>query len=162
MWGGGMPPLEENADLQNFTSDHAHQLLREGYKHFPHHNDGSHLGGGVADDAIWQHRWRRLAAQLAIWYVTPSGTVGCRFTAILAAEWQGVLGRSWNSKRPLVFAHVFLKNALGIRRAKEIHAQIPRRMDLWEKGLHVDLVVDSDAEGDDREGRATNAGEEEY
>ena len=25
-----------------------------------HRNGGTHLDGGVADDAVWQHRWRRI------------------------------------------------------------------------------------------------------
>ena len=54
--GGGLPPLEENADLPDFTPEHAHLLLQEFYGDFPHHNDGSHLDGVVADDAIWQRR----------------------------------------------------------------------------------------------------------
>ena len=102
--GGGMPPPEENANLPDFKPEHAHQLLSEVYGDFTHHNNGLHLDGGVADDAIWQRLWRRLAAQSAIWHATPSGAVGRRFTAILAAEWWGILGRIWNSKRPLVFA----------------------------------------------------------
>ena len=34
-------------------------------------------------------------------------------------------------------------------------------MDLWERGLHTGLVVDADAEGSAREGRAASGGEEE-
>ena len=67
------------------------------------------------------------------WYSTPSGAVGRRFTAILAAEWRGVLNRSWNSERPLIFSHVVLTKTLGIRRDWEIRARITRRMDLWER-----------------------------
>ena len=73
-------------DLPDFTPERAHLSLWEFYGDFPHHNDGSHLNGGVADDAIWQHRWLRLAYQSAIWYATPAGVVGPRFTAILAVE----------------------------------------------------------------------------
>ena len=85
MGGGGYAPLEENADLPDLTPDHAHLLLREFYKDFPHRNDGSHLNGGVVGDAIWQCRWHRLAVQSDSWYATPSGAVGRRFTVILAA-----------------------------------------------------------------------------
>ena len=34
-------------------------------------------------------------------------------------------------------------------------------MDLWERGIHSGLVWDAEAEGDDREGRASRGGEEE-
>ena len=84
--GGGMSLPEENADLPDFTPELAHLFLRVVYGDFLHQNDGSHLDGGVVDDAIWQRCWRRLAVKLAVWYATPSGAVGNRFMAILAAE----------------------------------------------------------------------------
>ena len=65
--------------------------MREVYGNFTHHNDGSHLDGGVADDAIWQCRWLRLAAHSDTWYAMPTVSVGRRFMAILAVEWQGVI-----------------------------------------------------------------------
>ena len=95
-------------------------------------------------------------------YAMPSGAVGRRFTAILAAECQGVLDRSWNSEIPLVFAHVTPTKTLGVCRARDIRARITRRMDLWERVLHVGLVGGAEAEGAAREGRTARAGEEEY
>ena len=155
---GDVPPPEKNADLPEFTPGCVHLLLREVYEDFPHHNDRSHLDGVFTYNAIWKRRWHRLAAQSASWYAMPSGSVGRRFTAILAVEWHGILGRSWNNKRPLVFTHVVLMNILSVRRAKEIHARITRRMDLWERGLHVGLVGDAKAEGAAREVRAASGG----
>ena len=87
--------------------------------------------------------------------------MGRRFTTILAAECRGVIGSSCNSERPLVFAHVILTKTFGVRRDREIRAQITRRMDLWERGLHVGLMRDAEAEGAAREGRAVSGGEEE-
>ena len=136
-------------------------MLRGVYGDFQYHNDRSHLDGEVADDASWQHCWRRLATQLAIWYTTTSGAVGLHVTAILDEEWRGVLGRSWNSKRPFVFLHFIITKSLGVHRAKEIQARITRQTDLWERGLHAGLVGDAEAEGAAREGRAASGGEEE-
>ena len=116
--GVEMPPLEGNADLPYFTPGRAHLLLWEVYGDFPDHNNGLYLDGGVVDDAIWKCRCRRISTQSDSWYDTPSGAVGCRFTAMLEAEWRGVLGRSWNSERPLVFAHVILTKMLGVRQAR--------------------------------------------
>ena len=132
--GGDATPPEKNAELLGFL------LLQGVYGDFPHHNDGSHLDGVIADDAAWQRRWRWLAAQSTSWYATPSGAVGRRFTAILAVERRGVLNRSWNSERPLFFAHGTLTKTLGIRRARKILARITRRMNLWERGQHAGLV----------------------
>ena len=80
-----MPPLEENADLPGFTPEGVHLLLQGVYGDFLHHNDESHLDRGVVDDAVWQKFWRRLTAQSASWYGTPSGAVRRRFMAILTA-----------------------------------------------------------------------------
>ena len=135
-------------------------LLQGVYGDFPHHNDGSHLDGGIADVAAWQRLCCRLAAQSASWYATPSGAVGRHLTAILAAEWRGVLSRSWNSERPLIFAHVMLTKLLGVRWAREIRASITRSMYFWEKRQHARLVGDAKAEGAAREGMAAFSGEE--
>ena len=50
--GRDVPPLEENADLPDFTPERAHLLLQGVYGDYPHHNNGLHLDGRVADDAI--------------------------------------------------------------------------------------------------------------
>ena len=89
--GGGATPPEENAKLPGFTPERAHLLFQGVDGDFPHHNNGLHLDGGIADDAAWQRRWRRLAAQSASWYTMPSRAVGRCFTAILAAECRGVI-----------------------------------------------------------------------
>ena len=143
-WGGTCSPPEENADILEFRPECAHLLLQGVYGEFPHHNDGAKLDRGIMDNAVWQRRWRRIAAQSESWYVTPKGAVGSRFTEILAAEWRGVLGRSWNSEKPLVFAHVVLTKTLRVRRAQDIWYRITRRMDLWERGMYVGLIGDAD------------------
>ena len=135
-----MPPPEENTDLPRFHPEHANLLLQEVYIDFSHHNDGAHLDEGIEDNTIWQHCWRRLSDQSGRWFATPSGAVGRRFTAILAAEWHGVLNRSWNSERPLVFANIVLTKTLGVCRARDIRAWKTQWMDLWERVLHAGLV----------------------
>ena len=120
--GGGVTPPEENADLPGFAPGRTYMLLQGVYGYFPHHNDGLHLHGGIKYNALWHRCWRRITAQSAIWYATPSGAVGRRFTEIWVAEWQVFLGRSWNSERPLDFAHVFLTKMSGVRRDQEIRA----------------------------------------
>ena len=156
-----MSHLKENADLPDFTPGHAYLLLQGVYGDFPHKNNGLHLYGGVTENTIWQRCWRRIATQLASWYTKPYGAVGRRFTAILAAEWRGVIGRTRNPKRPLVFAHVVLTKTLGVHGDREIRARITRRMDLWERCIHTGLVGDAEAKGAAREGRADSGGEAE-
>ena len=159
--GGYVLLPEDNTDLPYFTPERAHLLLKGIYRYYSHHKDGSHLDGRVTDHAIWKLCWRRRAVQLATWYATPSGAVGRRFTAILAAEWRGFLGRSWNSNMPLVFAHVIITKMFSVQRAKEIWEQITNWIDLWDRGIHTGPVWESEAEGDDREGRASSRGEDE-
>ena len=84
--GGDVPPPEENADLPYFSPERAHLLLQGFYGDFVHHNYGSHLDGGVADNAIYKPRCLQVDSQLGSWYAMPSGALGRRFTAILVAE----------------------------------------------------------------------------
>ena len=140
-------PQEEGAYLPEFQPKRAHLFLREVYGNLTHHNDVLHLDGGVPDNYMWQHNWRRLAAQLDRWYTTPPGAVGFWFTPILATEWWGVLYQNWNSEIPLVFAHVILTKTLVIRRAREISARITRSMDIWERGPQTGLAEDTEEEG---------------
>ena len=67
--------------------------------------------------------------------------------AILAAEWQGIISRSWNSERHLVFSHVVLTKTLVVRRAHKIRARITWRMDLWERDQYTGLAGDVEVEG---------------
>ena len=50
---------------------------------------------------------------------------------------------------------------LGISRAREIKKQTTNCIDLWERGLHLGLVGDGEAEGADSEGRSAREVEEE-
>ena len=92
------------------------------------------------------------------WYASPSGAMGRRFILILASQWRGVISQSWNSERPLVFAHVVLTKTLCVCRAREIQDGITRRMDLWERGQYSGLLRDAEAEGAAQEGRAAFSG----
>ena len=72
----------------------------------------------------------------------------------------GVLRRTWNYERTLIFYHVFLTKTLGAPRVRGIWDRITRRMELCERGIHTGLVGDTEAEGDSREVRASSGGEE--
>jgi hypothetical protein len=138
--------MEEGADLPGFTPVQADHLLDALYGDHPHQNDGSHLRGGVADDAIWQRRWRRMVDLSPTHYSAPKGTVGRRFVATLAKEFRGVTSRDWNSERPLVFVSVILQTTPGVKRARDIRKRLTHRMDLWDQGKFTALVDDTEAE----------------
>ena len=74
----------------------------------------------------------------------------------------GVLNRSWNYERQLVFSRAVIKKTLGICRSREIRDRVTRRMDVCDRGTHVGLMGGVDAEGPDREDMAASEGEEEY
>jgi hypothetical protein len=107
------------------------QLLDDVYGDWPHHNNGKHLNGGVAEDAAWQRRWRWLVALPTTHYSVPKGKVGRRFIQILAAEFRGVRARTWNSERPLVCVAVVLQTTPGVKRARDIRKRLTHRIDLW-------------------------------
>ena len=124
------PSTEEGADLQGFTPAKSHLLLREVYGNFPHQKDGTHLARGFPYNIMWKSCWRRLAAQSASWYSTHPGKVGRWFTTVLAEKWRRVLNQKYNSKRPLVFAHVVLTKTLGAHKNRYIQSRINHQLDL--------------------------------
>ena len=67
--------------FQGFVPAQSHHFLVEVYSDHLHHNNGMHLDGGIADDAIWKRRWKRLFTQSDSWYIMPTGAVGRMFTA---------------------------------------------------------------------------------
>ena len=158
--GRRYPPPRRVHEFPDFVPVREHLLMKGVYVEYPHHINGSLLDRGVLYDAVWELQWRRLAPQLTSWYATPSGSVGSWFKTILDAEWQSVISRSWNSRRPLVLVHVFLTKTLVIRRSRGIRVRFNRRIDLWYRGLHTGLLGELEAKGAAREGRDSSRGEE--
>jgi hypothetical protein len=58
----GREEMEERniGDLPGATISDADRLLNKVYGDYVHQNPGTHLDGGIADDALWQERWSRL------------------------------------------------------------------------------------------------------
>ena len=137
---------DEGADLPGYIVTEADQLLDTAYGDHVHDNAGTHLNGGVANDALWQRRWRRMAQLATTRYQAPPGKVGRRFLTILVAEFRGVRDRLWNSERPLVFVATVLQTTPGVRRAKDIRKRLAQRMDLWNQGQFKALVDDAEGE----------------
>ena len=134
------------ADLPGYTLTQADKLLDVVYGDHIHDNDGTHLDGGVADDGVWQARWRRLVQVHPNNYSVPKGRVGSRFLTRLAAEFRGVRERKWNSERVVVFLLVVLRRTAIVKRARDVRRRVEMRLDLWEQGCHSALVDDTEAE----------------
>ena len=104
------------------------------------------MNRGIADDDVWQMRWRLLVSQPGLRYRTPQGAVGRRFIKFLTEEFRGVRERLWNVERPMVFMGVILQTTPGARKAQKIRHRITQRLDLLEIGKHAALCLDTVAE----------------
>ena len=84
--------------MQGLNTIMMHVLLWKVYGESPHCINGTHLTGGVLDNALWKSCWKNLAVKSANWYSTPPIKMGHGFTAVLTEEWQEVLDWKWNSE----------------------------------------------------------------
>ena len=64
--------------------------LWEVYVDWFHANPGTHLNGGIGDNAVWQALWHDLAFMLLRSYDAPSGKFGRRDVERLGGELCGV------------------------------------------------------------------------
>ena len=74
------------ADLQGHQLTQCDLKLRSVYGDYVHRNDGTHLPGGIADDALWQTRWRQISNLTPRFYDAPKGKAGRRFVILLTEE----------------------------------------------------------------------------
>ncbi len=91
--------MEEDSKLQQLTP--ADERLMDVYGDTIHLNDGTHLDGGVANDKIWQRRWREIVScDISLREVPTSCALSKRFVNLLALEWQGARQRRGTRKDP--------------------------------------------------------------
>ena len=96
-------PTLSIGDLPGYVPNEVDLKLKEVYGDYLHQNDGTHLDGGIQDDAVWQERWKKLVGLPAQRYQAPGGAVGRRFLRILTQELLGIRSRKWNSEKFIVF-----------------------------------------------------------
>ena len=108
--------------------------MGEVYGDHIHDNDGTHLDGGVALDREWQALWRRLIAQMGVFYDALLGRVGRKLLADFAAELAGARNHLWNSKRPLVFLMVILQRTGEVTNSGAIRRLLLCQIEHWRKG----------------------------
>ena len=70
---------DAGADLPGYVVTAADRLLDTAIGDHVHDNAGIHLDGGVATNALWQRRWRRMAQLSTTRYQAPAGKVGGGF-----------------------------------------------------------------------------------
>ncbi len=108
-----------------------------------HQTPGTHVTGGIADDAIWQEHWLQLVSFPSHAYDVPSGAVGKRFVDKVTDELKGIVSRKWNPERFLVFQVVVLQRNRDVKRSRDVRRRIAKRMDAWEKGQITMLVEET-------------------
>ena len=132
-----------NEDDDQYHLTTADKKLDMVYGDHVHQNNDRHLLGGIADDKLWQMRWKRIVQSYLRRYNVPKGPVGNRFVSLLAEEFRQVRDRTSNSERALLFAPLVLQRVPGVHTAHDIRARIEARMDMWEQGLFDGLVHDT-------------------
>jgi len=131
-------------DLPGAVISEVDRKMDEVYGDHVHQNPGTHLDGGISDDKKWQEYWSHLVVYPTQTYDSPSGSVGRRFTSLLADEFDGILSRKCNSERPLVFSMVILQRTRNVRKSKDIKSRISKRLDAWEQGKFDMLVQETE------------------
>ena len=132
-------------DLPGVNITDADRKLMEVYGDYIHQNDGTHLDGGIKDDAKWQERWRKLLVALPSQrYNAPGGSVGRRFVRMLTEEMRGIHSRKHNSEKYIVFQIVILQKSKMVTASGDIKRRIGKRMDSWEAGKFDMLVQETE------------------
>ena len=135
-------PTTDPADHDPGEDTKVDRKLRAVYGDTIHRNDGRHLDGGIANDAVWQARYDAVVANPHQLYLPPQGKIGAEVVSLMTSELRGVRERKWNSERPLVLLACILRHKHGCVKAKDIKMRIATRIDLWRQGKYDALIHD--------------------
>jgi hypothetical protein len=117
------------------------KMMDKVYGDHVHHNDGTHLDGGISNDTSWQDYWKRIIVFPGQNYNLPKGKVGKRFIFTLASILDWMIARKWNIEVFLVFYMVVLQRGdATIRSVKAIWDILTWRLDAWERGA-INMLV---------------------
>ena len=82
--------MEEGAGLGGYRLNTPDNMIRSVYSDHLHHNEGTHLDGGVVINAMWQHRWWLIGNPPIRWYDMLQGRIGRQFLQRPTTEIKGV------------------------------------------------------------------------
>ncbi len=105
--------VDEDGDLPGYIATDMDLWLDTLYGGHLCQNPGEHLSGGIADDKVWQTRMGKLMPYHSRLYSLPRGKPATRFLTTLAALFDGVVGRKWNSEQPMVYIMTILQRNSG-------------------------------------------------
>eukprot|EP00117_Sycon_ciliatum_P000153 scpid67399/ scgid6335/ len=88
--------------------------------------------------------WWKTGALRGEQYEIPDGNVGLRFCNILADEIERSNSKRQSSEREFIFAALVLQRNTMIRKEKDIHRLLTRRMDMWEAGQLSELLREAE------------------
>ena len=137
-------PSPSPGDLPSYQPTAVDRKLDAVFGDHVHSNPGTHLDGGIADDAVWQAYFGRLVAFHSKLYSLPArGPVARRFLQLLISLIHGIVDRAHNSEKFLLFPLVVLQRQRGITKACDIKRLLSQRMDAWEAGQFSMLVQET-------------------
>ncbi len=114
-----------------------------------HQNDGTHLHGQLSavDDRYYQQLHARVVKNPSGFYEVYRNGTGARFLNVLTTEFKNVREGKMNAERALIFPACILTRKRGCSRSADIKRLITTRLDLWEKGDILSLVIAVEVEG---------------
>lgn len=141
--GGHIPIPQGDTPVEDLPPEGVIEKLTRVYGDCVHQNDGTHLDGGIRDDAVWQERWRKVVGLPPQRYNAPNEKVGRLFVKTLAEELEGVTTRRWNSERFIVFQAVILQRSGEVKKSKDIWRRIETRLRDWKLGKYDMLIQET-------------------
>ena len=87
------PEERQNGDLPDAILSEADRMIDKVFGDHVHQNPGTHLDGGIADDADWQERFHLLFPFSQDNYDLPSGAIGRRLVNLEADVINGIIAR---------------------------------------------------------------------
>ena len=131
---------KKSADLPDFVFTDIDRKMDAVYGDHVHQNDGTHLNGGIADDAEWQARFNTLIVLHNQQYDLPRGRVGHTFIDEFSNIIEGVIDRKWNFERAMVFMMTVLQRTSSVKKAKDVKERLDTRIQAWKDGK-FDMLV---------------------
>jgi hypothetical protein len=89
---------QEEGDTPGSPTSDADRMINEVSRDHLHQNPGTHLNGGIADNALWQERWQQLVSFPSQAYDVPSGAIGKWFVKKVSDELKEIVSCKWNSE----------------------------------------------------------------
>ncbi|KAL7463315.1 hypothetical protein ACHAXS_003701 [Conticribra weissflogii] len=76
-------------------------------------------------------------------YTPPQSKLGRDIVKTIAAEFEGVRNRKWNSEKALLFPIIILRKSHQKLNSQEIKHRLRFRLDQWNKGHFIELATDT-------------------